>query len=52
MGSIGSWIVAIVLIAIIGLIVYKLVKDKQKGKSSCGCCPNESLCHSNQKHKK
>lgn len=56
MGNIGSWIVAIILIGIIGWIIYRLVKDKRQGKSSCGsncgCCPNASLCHSNIKKEK
>lgn len=52
----GSWIVAIVLTAIVLLILYKLKKDKKQGKSSCGnncgCCPNATLCHDTAKPKK
>ncbi|WP_298484107.1 FeoB-associated Cys-rich membrane protein [uncultured Ruminococcus sp.] len=50
MDSIGTWIVILILAAIITLVVWKLVKDKRNGKSSCGCncgcCPNSQLCHS------
>lgn len=53
MSGIGTWIVAILLIAIVGAIVWKLIHDKQQGKSSCGCdcgcCANEQICHSNTK---
>ncbi|MCC8111596.1 MAG: FeoB-associated Cys-rich membrane protein [Ruminococcus sp.] len=42
MGSIGSWIVGIILVAIIAWIVYKLIQDKRHGKFSC--CGNCSGC--------
>ncbi|MCM1185717.1 MAG: FeoB-associated Cys-rich membrane protein [Lachnoclostridium sp.] len=45
----GNIIVSALLIAIVSLIIAKLVKDKKKGKSSCGCgCANCALngqCH-------
>ncbi len=48
-GFLGTLIVAIILAAIIGLVIYSMVKDKKQGKHSCGgtcgCCPNSSLCH-------
>lgn len=38
----GTILVAVILIAIVAAIIYKLVKDKKQGKSSCGgscgCC--------------
>lgn len=47
--NIGTIIVCIILIAIIGLIVAKIIKDKRKGKSSCGCgcanCAMRGQCH-------
>ncbi|MGN1402709.1 MAG: FeoB-associated Cys-rich membrane protein [Ruminococcus sp.] len=50
MGSIGTWIVILILASVVALVVWKLVKDKRNGKSSCGCncgcCPNSQLCHS------
>lgn len=46
---VGTILVAVILIAIVAAIIYKLVKDKKHGKSSCGgscgCCPNSSRCH-------
>ena len=38
-------LVLAVVILIAGAIVYKLVKDKKKGKSSCGCdCSSCGAC--------
>ncbi len=49
MGTLGSWIIGLLLVGIIALIIYQIRKDKRNGKSSCGnsCggCPNASLCH-------
>lgn len=51
--NISTIIVAIAVLAIIGFIVYKMIKDKKQGKSSCGCgckdCANASMCHGNNK---
>lgn len=33
----GSVIVGVVLAAIIFFIIRKMIKDRKKGKSSCGC---------------
>lgn len=45
----GTAIVLIILVVIVGRIIFKMVKDKKAGKSSCGCgckgCANASLCH-------
>ncbi len=50
--NIGTISVSAVLILIIGLIIFKLIRDKKKGKSSCGCgcssCPMNGSCHSNK----
>ena len=39
----------LVLAAMVAAIVVKLVKDKKKGKSTCGgncgCCPMGGSCH-------
>ena len=36
-------------------VIYKMISDKRKGKSSCGCncasCPSGSMCHSPKKTK-
>ncbi len=42
-------IISAVLVLIVAGIVFKLVRDKRKGKSSCGCncgcCPASGSCH-------
>ncbi len=47
--NIGTIVVTIILAAIVAVIVYRMVKDKKKGKSSCGCgcanCPMSGKCH-------
>lgn len=49
--NIGTIIVSAILIAVITKVIVKLVKDKKKGKSSCGCgcsnCAMSGTCHSN-----
>lgn len=56
MEILGSCIVAIILFAVLAAIIVKLIRDKHRGKSSCGCgcsgCPNASLCHGNAEHVK
>ncbi|MDE6092611.1 MAG: FeoB-associated Cys-rich membrane protein [Ruminococcus sp.] len=48
----GTVITGLILIAIIAMIIIRLVSDKKKGKSSCGCncgcCPNSENCHGNR----
>lgn len=43
-------LVALVVLAVCTLIVVKMIRDKKKGKSSCGCgcsgCAMKELCHS------
>lgn len=45
----GTFIVAVVLAAIISLIIVNLVRDKKQGKTSCGCgcanCAMKGKCH-------
>ncbi|MDD7515583.1 FeoB-associated Cys-rich membrane protein [Ruminococcus flavefaciens] len=47
--NLGSIVVAVILIAVVGLIIFKMVKDKKEGKSSCshGCqnCAMHGQCH-------
>ena len=35
--NIGTIIICAVLVLIVAAIIFKLVRDKRKGKSSCGC---------------
>jgi hypothetical protein len=49
--NLGSFAVLAVLILIVGLVVFKLIRDKKRGKSSCSCgcgcgsCPMKDKCH-------
>lgn len=47
----GTFAVSAVLVIIVGLIIYKMIKDKKSGKSSCSCggscsgCGMAGSCH-------
>ena len=47
--NIGSLLVGGVLLMIVGVVIYRMRKDKKAGKSSCGCncsgCPMGGKCH-------
>lgn len=49
MENLATIIVCAILLAVAILIVTHIVKDKKKGKTSCGCncvgCPMSSSCH-------
>lgn len=51
----GTVIVLIILALIVGLIIYKMYKDKKAGKHSCSCggecanCASSGICHNNKK---
>ena len=51
--NLGSVIILIVLIAIVGLIIFYLVRRKLKGKCSSGCanCALSGTCHKKQHEK-
>ncbi|MBQ7605997.1 MAG: FeoB-associated Cys-rich membrane protein [Firmicutes bacterium] len=41
----ADWIISILLACVVVLIIRKLVVDRRKGKSSCGCsCSNCAMC--------
>lgn len=54
--NIGTIIICAVLVLIVAAIIFKLVMDKRKGKSSCGCncahCAMSGTCHGNIKKDK
>lgn len=54
--NLATIIICIVLAAIVALIIVKLIKDKKKGKKSCGCgcsnCPSAGMCHQYDQYKK
>ena len=49
--NIGTIIVLVILVCIVGLVICSMKKDKKNGKSSCGCgsgcssCPMSGKCH-------
>lgn len=47
--NIATIIICLVLVLIVAGIIVKLVKDKKKGRSSCGCncahCAMSGSCH-------
>lgn len=47
--NLGSIIVLVIVAIVIGFAVYSIIKDKKKGKCSCGascdgCCDGGSAC--------
>lgn len=48
-GNISTIVVCVVLLAVVALIIAGMVREKKKGKSSCGCgcanCPMSGSCH-------
>lgn len=51
--NLGTIVIAGVLLAVIVLISIQLIRDKKKGKSSCGCncahCAMAGKCHGGAK---
>jgi len=51
--NLGTIIVCMILVAVVGFILYNMIKRKRKGMSSCGCncstCPAGGTCHGNEK---
>ena len=47
--NLGTIIVLLILAVIVGSVIRTLIKNKKKGKSSCGCncsaCPAGGVCH-------
>ena len=50
--NLGTIAVLLTVLAIVAALIYKLVKDKKAGKSSCYCgcssCPMSAQCHSKE----
>lgn len=51
--NLSTIIICLILAAVVGLIIFSMVKDKKKGKSSCGCncsdCPMGGKCGEGKK---
>ncbi len=49
----GTILVSSILIIIVGLIIYRQIKNRKEGKSTCGCgcsnCAMSEVCHSKTK---
>ncbi|MBR5974744.1 MAG: FeoB-associated Cys-rich membrane protein [Clostridiales bacterium] len=47
--NIGTIVISLILVAIVAGIIFKMVRDKKKGRSSCGCdcgcCALKDSCH-------
>ncbi|MCI8801251.1 FeoB-associated Cys-rich membrane protein [Acetatifactor muris] len=47
-------IISVILIAVVAAIVTSMIRNKKKGKSSCGCgcanCPMGAACHSGKQN--
>ena len=47
--NLSTIIIAVIVIGILAAIIVKMIKDKKKGKSSCGCgcsnCAASEICH-------
>ncbi|MBR4580324.1 MAG: FeoB-associated Cys-rich membrane protein [Lachnospiraceae bacterium] len=47
--NIGTIVIALVVAGIVAAIIVSIVRDKKKGKSSCGCgcenCAMKGQCH-------
>lgn len=48
-------IISVILAGIIALILFRLVKNKKQGKTSCGCgcstCGMADMCHKPKENK-
>ena len=49
MKNLSTIIIAVIVIGILAAILVKMIQDKKKGKSSCGCgcenCAASEICH-------
>ncbi|MDY5015601.1 MAG: FeoB-associated Cys-rich membrane protein [Eubacteriales bacterium] len=49
-GNLAAILICAALIAVVAAIVAGLIRDKKRGKTSCGCgcanCPMSGACHS------
>ena len=51
--NLGTILVLAVLLAVVGMILRKMIRDKRQGKTSCGCgcegCALHGQCHGGAK---
>ncbi len=52
--NVATLAVSSVLLVVVGLIVFKMVRDKKRGKGGCGCgcggCAMAEICHGKNKN--
>ena len=50
--NIGTVIVSLILAAAVAAVIVKLIRDKRRGRTSCGCgcdrCPSANGCRKNK----
>ncbi len=50
--NVGTIVISLILIGIFALIIKSMIRDKKKGKSSCGCncahCAMAGACHTSK----
>lgn len=48
--NLATIIISLIIVAVVAAIIISTVKNRKKGKSSCGCdcsnCPMSGSCHS------
>ena len=47
--NLATVLIALILVAILAAVIFKMIKDKKEGRSSCGCgcsaCAMRDSCH-------
>ena len=47
--NLSTIIIGLIIFAAVVMIIVNMVKNRKKGKSSCGCgcssCPSSDICH-------
>ena len=47
--NLSTIIISVILVLIVGAIIYSMIKNKKRGKTSCGCgcsnCAMSEICH-------
>ena len=50
--NVGTIVISLILIGIFALIIKSMIREKKKGKSSCGCncahCAMTGACHTSK----
>ncbi len=53
LANLGTLVIIMVLLAVVGLIIWGMLRDRRKGKCTCGCscqgCAMGGICHPKKK---